>query len=109
MRRVLYAGGSFDTGDEVAASVFEYARELARNVTADTVFVPARTSGGDVGIVEMLLGPTSQLLSEPLTMAGPEIVDEALVARVRALARRLATRRPGPEHPYIEGVADGMG
>lgn len=94
MRRIVYAGGFFYTGDEIAAALLEYARELARNGTADTVFVPGRSPDGELGTVEFLIGPASQLVSEPLTLMGTEITDEAAVARLHRLAAKLARRRP---------------
>lgn len=104
MRRVVYAGGAFYTGNEIASALMEYARELARNATADTVFVPARSIDGDAEDVEVLLGPASQLVSEPLTFVGPEILDEEFVSRLRRLSGRLAARRPGPEQPFVSDV-----
>lgn len=98
----MYAGGAVYTGDEIAAAVLEYARELARNATADTVFIPARTLAGDAGRVELMLGPSSQLLSEPLGLFGSEIEDEALVARLHRLSSKLAAHRPGHDQPFIQ-------
>jgi hypothetical protein len=104
MRRLLYPGGALYTGDEIAAAVLEYARELARNETADTVFVPGRKADGEEGSVEFLLGPASQLVSEPLTLGGPEITDATLVSALHERAATLAQRRPGPQPLHSPGV-----
>lgn len=101
MRRIVYAGGAFYTGDAIAQALMDYARELARNATADTVFVPVHSIDGDGGHVEFLLGPSSQLVTEPVTLFGPEIVDEALVTQMRRLSEELAARRPGHDAPFI--------
>ncbi|WP_426625685.1 hypothetical protein ACPPVW_06390 [Leifsonia sp. McL0607] len=102
MRRIEYAGGAFYTGDAIAEALLDYARELARNSTADTVFIPAQGIDGDMRRVEVLLGPASQLLSEPMSLVGAEITDEALVERIRHLSDRLAAGRPGHDEPFID-------
>ena len=94
MRRIVYAGGTLYTGDTIAEALLDYARALARNGTADTVFVPAHTGEGDPGSIELLIGPASQLVSEPVDLAGRELTDEALVDRLRSLTAALAPRRP---------------
>ena len=94
MRRIVYAGGTLYTGDAIAEALLDYARALARNGTADTVFVPAHTAEGDPGSIELLIGPASQLVSEPVDLAGRELTDEALVGRLRSLTAALEPRRP---------------
>ncbi|UAJ78366.1 hypothetical protein IT072_13975 [Leifsonia sp. ZF2019] len=99
MRRILYPGGSLDTGDDIAAAVLEYARQLARSETADTVLVPGRGVEGGTGSVEFLLGPASQLVSEPLAFSGPEIEDAEFVRTLHRRASRLAGG-PGRPDPF---------
>lgn len=94
MRRIVYAGGTLYTGDAIAEALLDYARALARNGTADTVFVPSHTAEGDTGKTEMLIGPASQLVSEPVDLAGPELVDEQLVAQLKSKSAELEPRRP---------------
>ncbi|MGN6428805.1 MAG: hypothetical protein ACTHMF_18475 [Leifsonia sp.] len=96
MRRIVYAGGTLYTGDAIAEALLDYARALARNGTADTVFVPAHSGEGegDPGSIELLIGPASQLVSEPVDLAGRELTDEALVERLRSLTAALEPRRP---------------
>jgi hypothetical protein len=97
MRRIVYAGTAFYTGDTVAEALMEYARALARHDIADTVFVPGRTMQGDVDRVEVLIGPASQIVSEPVELVGPELEDDALVSRLRELTAQLAPRKPAAE------------
>jgi hypothetical protein len=63
MKRILYASGSVLTGDAVAHSVVQYATVLAKADTADTVTIPVYLEG-QVSTVEMLIGPSSQLMVE---------------------------------------------
>lgn len=63
MKRMLYASGSVLTGDDVAHSVVLYATTLAKADTADTVVIPVYLDS-QVGTVEMLIGPSSQLMVE---------------------------------------------
>ncbi len=83
MRRITYAGTWFDTGDEIAAAILEYARALARHNIADTVLVPGRTAFGDDSNVEVIIGPASQIVTASIDLAGKEIEDPGLVAMLR--------------------------
>jgi hypothetical protein len=106
MRKIDYAGTAFYTGNDVAEALLDYARALARHGIADTVFVPGRTAQGDLDKIEVLLGPASQIVSEPIDLVGPELDDPELVAKLTDLAARLA-----PHKPSIEPMetADGVG
>lgn len=97
MRRIVYAGSAFYTGDTLAETLLEYARALARHGIADTVFVPGRTMQGDLDRVELLLGPASQIVSEPVELMGAELEDTELVAHLRDLIARLAPHKPQAE------------
>lgn len=107
MRRISYAGSAFYTGDALAAALMEYARALARHDIADTVFVPGRTMQGDVDKVELLIGPASQIVSEPVELVGPELEDAELVTHLEELTAKLAPHKPAAE-PSDPG-ADGPG
>lgn len=102
MRRIVYAGTSFLTGDELAASLLDYARALARQGSSDTVSLPAKTASGAVGTVEILIGPASQLVSEPAELEGPEIEDAIALADLHK--RNAAT---GPHRPMSESADSG--
>ncbi|WP_285117390.1 hypothetical protein [Leifsonia sp. fls2-241-R2A-40a] len=97
MRRIVYAGSSFYTGDALAEALMEYARALARHGIADTIFVPGRTMQGELDRIEMLLGPASQIVSEPVELVGPELRDDELVAKLGALTAELAPHKPAVE------------
>ena len=107
MRRIVYAGTVFYTGDEVAEALLEYGRALARHGIADTVFVPGRTAQGDVDDVELLLGPASQIVSEPVDLIGPELTSPELVADLGAKTAELAPRKPAAEPASEEHGAAG--
>ncbi|WP_348788014.1 hypothetical protein [Leifsonia sp. NPDC080035] len=109
MRRIVYAGGTLYTGDAIAEALLAYARALARNGTADTVFVPAHTAEGDDGTIELLVGPASQLVSEPVELAGPELADDDLVERLRTLTAELEPRRPEAQSAADVDLTDDIG
>lgn len=89
MRRIIYAGTSFYTGDTIAEALLEYARVLATKSHADAVFVPGRLPSGEVDRVEVLIGPASQLVSEPVEDLGPDLVDAGVVADLRDRKERV--------------------
>lgn len=109
MRRIVYAGGTFYTGDAIAEALLEYARALARQGTADTVFVPSHTAEGDTGATELLIGPASQLVSEPVDLAGDDLTDEGLVERLRDLTARLQPLRPEAQRADEIDLSDDVG
>ena len=65
MKEVTYGGGSFVTSDEIAEALLEYAAALGNADRAATVHVPTAGLSPDVTEVTVLVGPSSQLLSEP--------------------------------------------
>lgn len=90
MRRIVYAGTVFYTGDRIAAALLDYARVLASRSVADAVFVPGRLTSGEQDEIEVLIGPSSQVVSEPVEEYGPDIEDEKTVTELRDRTRRLA-------------------
>lgn len=97
MRRIVYAGTAFYTGDALAEALLEYARALARHDIGDTVFVPGRTMQGQEDTIELLIGPASQMVSEPVELIGREVEDSELVTHLAELTARLAPRKPAAE------------
>jgi hypothetical protein len=91
MKRILYAGGSFLTGDGIADAVLDYAAELANAGKAAKLVVPALDLEQRPEFVALVVGPSSQLLAEPVAM-GHELDDEefteALLLRTRLLREK---------------------
>ncbi|MFE6256911.1 hypothetical protein [Agromyces sp. NPDC057865] len=105
MERIYYAGDRFLTGSEVARALVEYAAALARQGSAAAIEIPVRHADGTPGVVNFLVGPASQLVTESLDgEAGEEIVDEPLVARIRALTAELS-----PMHPVARPAVEPEG
>ncbi|CAD6003888.1 hypothetical protein [Agreia sp. COWG] len=86
MKRISYVGGSFVTSDEVAAALLDFIAAGARSRRNQVVTVPEFIGEEHSSAVSLLLGPSSQLLSqdEPWSHAEPD-TSEA-VQRVRAQA-----------------------
>jgi len=97
MERIHYAGSSVLTGSAIARSLVHYAEALALRRGSAAVEIPVRREDGGLGTAALLIGPASQLLSEPEESDGEEIVDEELVARMTREAGRL-----GVSHPVAE-------
>ncbi|MGN6206733.1 hypothetical protein [Humibacter sp.] len=89
MRRIVYAGTVFYTGDSIAEALLDYARALASRRLADAVFVPGRLTSGEVDQIEVLIGPSSQLVSEPVEEYGPDIEDDPTVAELQNRTERI--------------------
>jgi hypothetical protein len=82
VKRILYAGGSFLTGDRIADAVLDYAAELANAGKAAKLDVPALDLEQRPERVSLLVGPSSQILAEPVSL-GREIDDETFTALLR--------------------------
>jgi len=86
------------TGSDIADAIVDYAAALAAGRSAASVDIPVRTADGGVGRAHLLVGPASQLVTEPVESEFDELVDEALVARLRTattgLSSTLSSTRP---------------
>lgn len=91
VKRVLYAGGSFLTGDGIAEAVLDYAAELANAGKAAKVDVPALDLEQRPEHVLLLIGPSSQLLAEPIVV-GQEVEDEEFTLELRRRTRVLQSK-----------------
>lgn len=89
MHRIHYAGDSITTGSKIARALLDYAQALAQESASATVAVPTLEDNGARGQVELLIGPASQLTAHELQGDDEEIVDDGLVERITAEARRL--------------------
>lgn len=109
MHKIAYAGTVFYTGDRIATALLEYAAALARAGSAVAFTVPARTSDGELTRIEVLIGPASQLASEPVGDTGwPEIEDDDAVAELERSATALAPPAPTFDRPYPDDEWDGV-
>ncbi|MGO4299054.1 hypothetical protein [Leifsonia sp. RAF41] len=106
MRKIVYAGSTFYTGDLLAEALLEYAAALARADTAATIFIPALDEDGTRGEIEVLIGPASQLATQPSDGGWPEVVDDVALARLRTLTAELAPLLPTFEPPFQGGEWD---
>jgi hypothetical protein len=103
MYRLHYAGDSIITGTEIARALLDYAQALAQVGASNTVDVPTVNEDGSPGRSEILIGPASQLIADVESSEFDEVVDEALVAHMRAEAARL--RSYGSPAPRAEATA----
>jgi hypothetical protein len=94
MERIHYAGGVLLTGSEIADAIVDYAAALAARRTAASIDIPVRTEDGRTARAHLLIGPASQLVTEPVESDLDELVDDELVASLRSAASALASTRP---------------
>ncbi len=91
VKRILYAGGSFLTGDGIAEAVLDYAAELANAGKAAKLDVPALDLEQRQERVSLVIGPASQFLAEPISV-GQEMVDETFTRQLRRMTRVLQSK-----------------
>ncbi len=83
MKYVIYGDNRVMTGDAIAEAVLDYAAALGENGTTDIVEIPTADEHGFGVTAEMLLGPASQVMTEPAPEDELEPEDEALVNELR--------------------------
>jgi len=91
MHRIWYANTSFLTDDRTASAVMEYARVLAIVNSADVIGVPGIDATGEVRAIQLVIGPSSQILAAG---TDDEHVDVRSDEAVEELARRADQRLP---------------
>jgi hypothetical protein len=108
MERIYYAGDRFLTGTEIARALVAYAAALAQQGSAAAIEIPVRhEEDGRPGVVHVLVGPASQLVTEAVDGRGDEEVsDEQLVAQLRALTAELAPTHPVTNSPTTDASVD---
>jgi len=89
VKKVVYAGSEFVTGDDIAAALLATCQALADVGEAETVSIPALNDDGSVGGVLVLIGPASQMLAHHVVTDADEVVDPATVSRLNEIQRRL--------------------
>jgi hypothetical protein len=95
MKRIAYANGSFVTGDRISDALLDYAATLARAGQADRVTIPAVGTDDALRRFDLVVGPASQLIAEPVEFAGEELADDALVADLEHRGRLARAGRLG--------------
>jgi len=101
MRRIIYAGSWFYTGDAIAEAFIQYAAALARAETAGVIEFPGRNADGDVQRLQVLIGPASQLIAEDADVEWPEINSPEAVDRMGRLTAALEAPIPGYQPPLL--------
>jgi hypothetical protein len=94
MELIHYAGGALLTGTEIADAIVDYAAALAARRTAASIDIPVRTEDGRTARAHLLIGPASQLVTEPVDSQLAELVDDDLVASLRRATSALSSTRP---------------
>ncbi len=82
MKRLSYGGESVLTGDAIADALLEYAGALANRQASATIAIPALLLSGERTVVNLLVGPASQIVAIRENTVGEEIVDDALVEAI---------------------------
>jgi hypothetical protein len=82
-----YAGGSFVTSDEVADALVQFVAMVPRNRRNQVVVVPGFGPDGKPTPVSLVLGPTSQIMSQQEVVSYAEPETQGVAEQVRLQAR----------------------
>jgi hypothetical protein len=89
VKLLIYAGGEYLTGDDIAMALLEYGEALADNSTAESVEVPILDADGTRGTAIFLLGPASQIVAKSVASEHEELIDRAAVDELHKRTRML--------------------
>lgn len=95
MKRVTYAGTSFITGSEIADALLRLVAALGLSGQTASVHIPAHDDDAGRVSVDIVIGPTSEVLAVEIDNVGPELIDEEVVDLLTEQTRLLA--RPHAE------------
>jgi hypothetical protein len=102
MKRVAYGGESFITSDESAEALLAFAAAAAMSDVAEVVSVAAVRDDGALVIVELVIGPSSELITYSVDSPFAEPDTRVSSAALRARASELISSNPhatgGPIH-----------
>ena len=87
MQMIIYAGGKYLTGDEIAHALLRYSRALGDEDRAEIVEIPVQGPGGSVETASFLIGPASQIVTQSVSGYEKELEDPDVVARLNRLTR----------------------
>jgi hypothetical protein len=96
MKSIAYVGDLVLTGDHIAEAVVDFATALARRGTSDSITIPAVNGGGLIISAQLLLGPSSQLVVEPVDSAYSDPDDPEVLADLRQRTAALGPQRAVP-------------
>ncbi|PPF79646.1 hypothetical protein C5B96_12285 [Subtercola sp. Z020] len=88
MKKISYAGESFVTSDGVADALLRFVAALGANHTSASVEIPAVSSSEEMELVQLVVGPTSEIVSRPDTSSRP-VSSEPVQADMRQAVARL--------------------
>lgn len=89
MKEIIYAGGTFLTGDAIADALLDAAAALAEAQLAEPVDIPVVDADGNRDTTSLLLGPASQIVTRHAPSDGAELVDEHTLVKLDRLVARL--------------------
>jgi len=89
VKKIIYAGETFMTGDAIADAVLRVSKALAQNADAETVEIPTLRADGTQVTATLLVGPSSQIVAQDAPDVPGEIVDAAVVDSLTRRAQGL--------------------
>lgn len=93
MKTVAYGGESFTTSDDAAEALLGFAAAAALHEFAAVIHVPALSEGGGLFVVDLVIGPSSEMMVVPADseFAEPDTVEAS--AELRRMTARLGSAR----------------
>lgn len=104
MQRVSYGGESFITSDEFGEALLKFTAAAAMNGVGEVVKLPTVAADGNLVVVALVVGPSSELLVSPIESAFAEPVDLGLAHELRERTAALAASSSHAHGAAIAGV-----
>ncbi|RFA11402.1 hypothetical protein B7R21_13160 [Subtercola boreus] len=89
MKKISYAGDSFVTSDGVADALLRFVAALGANHTSASVEIPSYSATEEVELVQLVVGPSSAILSRPDSSTALQDSDASAEDSARSAVARL--------------------
>ena len=97
MKRVSYVEGTFLTSDSVADALLDLVATVGRRSTATVAHVPTVGLDGAIVITDIVIGPASQIRSDPEDSLFPEPESAAALNDLAELRRTVGVSIARPD------------
>ena len=93
MKQITYAGTSFVTGTDIADALLKLVAALGHSAATAAVRVPALDDDNTATTIDLVIGPSSEIVATLVNVDVDELVDEVAVSSLELQAEALSRPR----------------
>lgn len=93
MKQITYAGTTFVTGTAIADSLLRLVAALGHSNETSAIRVPALDADDNVTTIDLVIGPSSEIVATTIASTAAELIDEVAVIDLEFRSESLAHPR----------------